>query len=89
MAAFPCQRCDQRFDGQAKNAYLTIFEGEDKAAFRYVICGNCLEDLAQEWLDRGLHRGENGEWTDPEQGAALVGVFFSAQGGRNGSKSRW
>jgi hypothetical protein len=89
MAAYPCQRCDQRFDGQAKNAYLTVFEGEDKAAFRYVICSGCLEELATEWLQKALHRDEQGEWENPEKDGILAGVFFSSPTSRNGSKSRW
>lgn len=89
MAAFPCQRCDQRFDGQAKNAYLTIFEGDDKAAFRYVICGACLEDLADEWLHRGLHRDGSGQWSEPDKEPVLVGVFFSSSERRDGSRSRY
>lgn len=88
MAAYPCQRCDQRFEGQAKNAYLTVFEGDDKAAFRYVICSPCLEDLATEWLRRALHRGEHGDWEDAGKDDLLAGVFFSPQGSRNGSKWR-
>jgi hypothetical protein len=76
MAAYPCQRCDQRFEGEARNAYLTIFEGDDKAAFRYVICSGCLEELAEEWLRRGLHRGEHGDWETPTGDELLIGVFF-------------
>lgn len=89
MAAYPCARCDQRFDGQAKNAYLTVFEGDEKAAFRYVICGSCLEALSEEWVARALHRNQDGDWEASSKDDVLVGLFFSTQPARNGSKSRW
>lgn len=88
MAVYPCQRCDRRFEGESKNAYLTVFEGDSKAAFRYVICGGCLQELAEEWLRRGLHRGEEGDWEMADDVLDLPGVFFSTPQPRNGSRSR-
>lgn len=75
LATYPCQKCDQRFHGEALNVYLTVYDGHAKGSFRYVICGSCLDELVAEWLQKALHRTLEGFWEIPEAGDTLVGLM--------------
>ena len=66
MAWQPCLRCDQRFSGEAQNAYLTIYDGEYREAYRFVVCSECLVELVTEWRNRALYRDSDGDWTYQE-----------------------
>ena len=63
MAWQPCLVCDQRFNGEACNAYLMIPWGDKCERYRFVVCEPCLDELAKTWRMRALYRGEGGEWS--------------------------
>lgn len=88
MSAYPCQRCGGRIVGEAKNAYLTLFEGETKASFRYVICLNCQNELVAEWLGRALRRDQDGDWVMSMSEGDDAVVWVSVDGGWDRSKTR-
>lgn len=62
MGISPCLRCDLRFIGEAKNVYLTSFLGEEREAYRFVVCSPCCDELLVEWRNRALYRDDDGEW---------------------------
>jgi hypothetical protein len=62
MGAFPCLRCSQRFKGEAQNAYLTFYDGDERESYRFVVCEPCLEELLHEWRCRALFRNTDGDW---------------------------
>lgn len=70
MLKNPCQRCDQPFNGESKNAYLTMYLGDCKARFRWVMCPQCWEAVLEEWTPRALYADKDGDWCSPlgEQG---------------------
>ena len=71
--------CGNRFNGAAKNVYLTIYEGDEKASWRYVVCPSCQESLTDDWRERALYRDEHGQWTFPEEAMAWVAFFQPSQ----------
>ena len=83
--------CDQRFQGEAQNVYLSFFSGDYAAKLRYVVCPACLDGLAEAWLGRALHRDAQGRWADPEAGEGLeallqpIGDLPATFSRRNGS----
>lgn len=89
MAAYPCHRCDQRFEGEAHNVYLTMFEGDEKASFRFVICSGCRDELGEEWVRRALHRTANGDWLLAADDLELGDCFVVPGGGQDSSKIAW
>lgn len=71
MSWQPCLRCEQRFPGEALNVYLSVFAGEEREAYRFVVCPECFELLVAEWRQRALYRNDQGDWTyhDPDEAA--------------------
>lgn len=72
MGWMPCLRCGQRFHGEAENAYLTRFVGEERESYRFVCCADCLDALMSEWRSAALYRDEDGDWVYREPGDAQV-----------------
>jgi hypothetical protein len=89
MAAYPCQRCDQRFDGEARNAYLNVYSKDAKARFRYVICPACEDTLTEEWLQRSFYADAWGNWCIAFEGETLEAVWVLEGPSQNGPKSRY
>lgn len=79
MATYPCQRCGNPFQGPAKNAYLSIFEGEEAAKWRFVVCSECQESLTEGWTTQALYRDEHGQWAFPEAGMSWLAFFQPTQ----------
>jgi hypothetical protein len=95
MAIYPCSRCDQPFQGEAQNVYLTLFRGDTKASARFIICGNCCLDLVDEWLTRALWRTPDGQWARPDADEGLDALFWPQEGAQqrfgrqNGPVAHW
>jgi len=62
MAWTPCCLCDQRFGGEALNLYLSIYFGDEREPYRFVVCQPCAEHLLEAWREKALRRGADGEW---------------------------
>jgi hypothetical protein len=75
MARNPCYRCDQRFEGEAQNVYLTYYRGDDNVKFRHLVCAACVLALSDEWCGRALHRDVQGRWTDPDPEESLESLL--------------
>ena len=64
-------RCGERFNGEAKNLYLTQFERNRSLKLRYVICPECVTALTSEWEKLSLYRDAFGQWNSQEEGTSL------------------
>jgi len=73
-------RDGQRFNGDARNIYLSFFSGDLNAKFRFVVCDTCVEALTEEWLGRALHRDAQGRWADAVEGETLEDVLEASTG---------
>lgn len=91
MAWAPCLRCDQRFSGEAQNLYLTWFQGDEREAYRFVVCPECADVVVLEWRQRALYKDLDGSWSwhDPsDEPVPRTGPSERAEGPqsrRNGS----
>lgn len=72
MAIYPCLRDQQRFQGEAMNLYLTVYFGDERESYRFVVCPSCAEQLAEEWRENALRRGEDDDWQLPQPGTPPV-----------------
>lgn len=75
MGWMPCLVCGQRFAGEARNAYLQVYEGDSSASFRFVGCPSCLEGLLELWLVSALRRDADGEWQLPDGASPLEALL--------------
>lgn len=62
MAIYPCMRDGERFAGEARNVYLTLYRGDRSLKLRLVVCPSCEDELAAEWVARSLFRDQDGSW---------------------------
>lgn len=62
MAWVPCCRCDERFVGEAQNLYLSVYYGDERESYRYVVCAPCADTILEEWRSKALQRDATGEW---------------------------
>lgn len=72
VALWPCMRCKQRFTGEAQNVYATWFLGDEREAYRYVVCQICVDALLEEWRDGALQRSTEGDWVEREPEAPPI-----------------
>lgn len=75
LAYTPCFVCANRFDGEARNVYLTFYDGDLAVKFRHIVCPRCVEVLTEEWIGKALHRDLYGRWRDPEPGESLESLL--------------
>jgi hypothetical protein len=87
MPAYPCLRCAHPFVGEARNVYLTVYRGDERAAFRYIVCPACEEALIEDWLTRALHRSADGDWELPTEGQELMSVWLPTEVAQNGPQN--
>jgi hypothetical protein len=84
MSAFPCLRCDQPYTGSAFNVYMTLFDGDLKVSFRYIVCPACRDDLAEEWIKRSMYRNGSDQWELPKDDRKLEDLWVLPRS--NGSR---
>jgi len=84
MAIYPCQICDQRVQGEARNAYLTLYRGEARASFRFMGHMECIEALADGWAKRGFHKTDDEDWSFGTPESTVEDCWVIAGDGRNG-----
>jgi hypothetical protein len=87
MARVPCFLCDQRFDGEARNVYVTFYDGDLFAKFRHIVCPDCEQSIAEPCLGRALHRDSHGRWVDPDSGETLQSIQKAS--GADSDAIRW
>jgi hypothetical protein len=75
MADYPCDLHQARYVGESTRAYLNLYRGDEVAAFRASLCGECLAELMTAWLEHALAKDEDGRWAYPEPPHQLEGVF--------------
>ena len=88
MAQYPCDHCDNRFQGAAVRLYLNVFSEDATASFRYSTCPTCAEALADSWLGRAAHQLPSGYWEMPDDGETLVGRLEALSAAKNGLARR-
>ena len=80
MAVFPCLMHGERYEGSARNVYLSLYDGDNRVLLRYVVCKDCEEDLVAPWLNKALFRGESGEWEVWPEGVPLAALYRASGG---------
>jgi hypothetical protein len=88
VAQYPCDHCDQRFQGAATRLYLNVFSDDATASFRFSTCPPCAEALADSWLSKAWHQNPRGGWDEPEDGETLAYRLEALSGPRNGPAAR-
>jgi hypothetical protein len=63
---------------------LTVYDREEKLAFRYVVCPTCYDTFLDEFFSRGYHRNGYGDWALRQDDQRLDDLWQPVDGGRNG-----
>lgn len=85
MPIYPCQYCDQPYQGEAYNVYLTLFHKDDKASFRFVVCEPCRDTLVEDWVVKSMTRDGNGDWNLPHGDRSLSDCWILPAPFQNGA----
>lgn len=75
LADYPCDWHKARYLGESTRVFLNLYRGNERAAFRGSLCGDCLADLVADWLERALYRDPRGYWAYPVEGQGLEGLW--------------
>lgn len=75
MALYPCQSCQQRYPGDARNVYLTTWYGDDKMALRMAICPSCFDGMTAGWMGHAFHRDAHGDWAEPDPDETVESIL--------------
>lgn len=91
LADYPCDWHKARYQGESTRVFLNLYRGNEKAALRGSVCGDCLAELVEEWLSRALYRDPRGYWAYPAEGQTLECLWeerTEATEGMNAQKRR-
>lgn len=80
MSRVPCFLCGGAFPGEARNVYASFYDGDESAKFRHIVCPDCEQSLAEQFLEKALHRGTDGRWRDPDSGETLESICRASGG---------
>lgn len=82
MARWPCLHCDQRFEGEARNVYLQIYDGDKKLSLRYAVCPSSVDAILSEWWPKALVRDAYGRWVDADPNKEPESAYEALEGPR-------
>jgi hypothetical protein len=84
LADYPCDWHHERYAGDSTRVFLNLYRGDEKAAFRASVCGQCLADLVTDWLSTALVQDPRGFWRIPDGATQLEDVWQARRSPENG-----
>jgi hypothetical protein len=88
LADYPCDWHHERYTGDSNRVFLNLYRGDEKAAFRASVCGQCLADIVNDWLSCALVKDPRGFWRIPDKDLVLEDAWGARRSDENGLAGR-